>query len=101
MRARRILLPVLLGLAVYYAVFGGEYSLRELHQARKEIQVQQQELTLLRQQVDSLRARADSLENDPVTLERIARERFGMIRDGEVLYHLAEPSDSARDTMVA
>jgi cell division protein FtsB len=98
-KVRRVLLPLLLGLAVYYAVFGGEYSLLEMHRTRQEVEAQREELATLRKTVDSLRARADSLEHDSATLERLARERFGMIREGEVLYRLAEPRDSARDTV--
>jgi cell division protein FtsB len=98
-KVRRLVLPILLGLAVYYAVFGGEYSLRELHGARKEIQVQGRELAVLRQEIDSLRAWADSLQSDSATIERLARERYGMIREGEVLYKFAEPPDSAADTI--
>jgi cell division protein FtsB len=98
-KVKRLVLPTLLGLAVYYALFGGEYSLMELHSARREIKAQEQELALLREEVAYLRARADSLENDSTTLEKLARERFGMIRDGEVLYRMAEPRDSAADTL--
>jgi cell division protein FtsB len=98
-KVRRFVLPALLGLAVYYAVFGGDYSLLELHRARSEIRTQQEELDRLRGEVKHLRARADSLENDSATLERLARERFGMIRDGEILYRTSEPKDSAADTI--
>ena len=97
-KAKRLVLPTLLGLAVYYALFGGEYSLLELRKARSDIQAQEQELSLLREEVESLRARADSLENDSATLERLARD-IGMIRDGEVMYLLGEPKDSAADTI--
>jgi len=98
-KVRRLVLPTLLGLAVYYAVFGGESSLLELRKARSEITAQKQELTLLREEVEYLRARADSLQNDSATLEKFAREHFGMIRDGEVVYRMAEPRDSAADTL--
>jgi cell division protein FtsB len=97
-RIGRLLLPALLGLAVYYAVFGGEYSLLELRKARREIAEQREELRLLRRSLDSLSAWVDSLQNDSATLERLARERFGMIREGEVLYRLAEPRDTVQDT---
>jgi cell division protein FtsB len=98
-KIRKIILPTLLGLAAYYAFFGGEYSLLELRHARAEIQAQEEELSVLREEVVYLRARADSLENDPATLERLARERYGMIRPGEVLYLFNEPRDSAGDTI--
>ena len=98
-RIRRFLLPTLLGLAAYYAVFGGEYSLLELRRARAEIEIRERELVSLNKTLDSLRAWVDSLQNDSATLERLAREQFGMIREGEVLYRLAEPPDSASDTI--
>jgi cell division protein FtsB len=98
-RVRRFLLPALLGLAVYYAVFGGEYSLLELRRARSRIVTQEMELAALQTTLDSLRAWVDSLQNDSATLERLAREKFGMIRDGEILYRLAQPEDSVSDTI--
>ena len=98
-RIGRVLLPALLGLAIYYAFFGGEYSLLEMRKVRRQISVQEAELTQLRKAVDSLTAWVDSLQNDTATLERLARERFGMIRDGEVLYRLAEPRDTVQDTL--
>ena len=98
-KARRLILPALVGLAAYYAVFGGEYSLLEVRRVRENIETQEQELLKLREEIDSLRAWADSLQNDSATLERLARERFGMIREGEVLYRLAEPRDSLGDTI--
>jgi len=94
-RVRRFLFPALLGLAVYYAFFGGEYSLLELRKARAEIEAQARELETLNRTLDSLRAWADSLQNDSATLERLAREKFGLIREGEVLYRMATPADSA------
>ncbi|MEX2467866.1 MAG: septum formation initiator family protein [Gemmatimonadota bacterium] len=92
---KRTVLPALLLLAVYYAVFGGEYSIFELRQARIDVEEARVELAELRERIDSLRARADSLENDPAALERIARERFGMIREGETLYRFAAPGEAA------
>ena len=98
-KVRKLVLPTLLGLAVYYSLFGGEYSLLELRSARSEIKAQEEELTILRVENEYLRARADSLEHDSATIEKLAREQFGMIREGEVLYLLTEPSDSAGDTI--
>ncbi|MGW8268202.1 MAG: FtsB family cell division protein [Longimicrobiales bacterium] len=98
-RVRRFLLPAVLGLAAYYALFGGEYSLLELRRARAEIELQERELATLNKTLDSLRAWVDSLQNDSATLERLAREQFGMIREGEVLYRMTEPPDSASDTL--
>lgn len=89
-RLKRLILPALLLLAAYYAVFGGEHSIFEVRRTRALLVEQAAELERLRAVVDSLRLRADSLENDPVVLERLARERFGMVQDGEILYRFVE-----------
>jgi cell division protein FtsB len=92
-RLTKLLLPAVLLVAAYYAVFGGEHSLLDVRRARAEMAVAAAELDRLRVANDSLRALVDSLDTDPAMLERLARERFGMIRDGEVLYRFA-PADS-------
>lgn len=94
-RLKKAILPGLLLLAAYYVVFGGEYSWFELRDARAAVEQEEDDLAELKRQIDSLRAWADSMQIDSVTLERIARERFGMIRDGEILYRFAQPRDSA------
>ena len=97
---RKLLLPIIAGAAVYYAIFGGEHSMMELRSTRSSIREGQQALDLLQAEVDSMSARADSLRNDPLALERLVRERHGMIREGEILYRFAddvegeEPEDS-------
>lgn len=86
---------MLLAGAVYFALFGGEWSYIELQRMRKE---REQELVRLQEAerlIDSLRARVDSLENDSATIERVARERWGLIRPGERLYRF-EVADSTR-----
>jgi cell division protein FtsB len=96
---KRLVLPGLLLVAGYYAVFGGEYSYFELRRTRKALAREHAVLAERRRQIDSLAAWADSLETDPATLERLARERFGMVREGETLYQFTEPVDSlARDS---
>jgi cell division protein FtsB len=97
-RVRRLILPVLVGLAGYYALFGGEYSVFELRRARAERDSALAELARLRHANDSLTAWVDSLESDSATLERFAREHFGMIRPGEELYRFAEPDSAAPDS---
>jgi cell division protein FtsB len=88
-------MPALLIVAAYYAIFGGEYSLFELRSARAAVVAEQAALGELEARIDSLSAWADSVRTDPGTLERIAREQFGMIREGETLYRFV-PEDEGR-----
>lgn len=97
-RTVRIALVVVLGIALYYALFGGEYSVFELRRLSTRVVEEQARLDSLRQEVDSLEARADSLANDSATIERIAREKYGMIKPGERLYRFVEEDTAALDS---
>jgi cell division protein FtsB len=100
---KALVFPAALLLAAYWAVLGGEYSIFEVRRAREAREAETAELERLRRQIDSLEAWTDSLRSDPATLERLARERYGMIRSGEILYRFAEPdsglSPAGRDTL--
>ena len=101
-KLKRLIVPAALLLAAYWAVFGGEYSIFEVRRARRDRELEAAELTRVRHEVDSLGVLIDSLDSDPAVLERLARERYGMIKDGETLYRFAEPRDSGvagRDTL--
>ena len=87
---RRLLAAALGAVAVYYAVWGGEYSAFDLRRLGEEREQVAARVVETRAAVDSLRAHAALLEKDPATIERVARERFGMIRPGEVLYRFVE-----------
>ena len=102
-RLARLLLPALVLLALYWTLFGGEYSVWELRGARAELEKSRTELAALREEIDSLRAWADSLRDDPWTLERLAREEHGLVRAGEEVIRVTGapsrdslPEDSTR-----
>ncbi len=93
---KRLILPALIGLSVYFALFGGEYSVFEVRRVRADRIELEERLSALEQTNDCLRAWAEALQSDSATIERLARERYGMIRTGEVLYRITDPADSAR-----
>jgi cell division protein FtsB len=97
-RVARLVMPALLIVAAYYAVFGGEYSLFELRGARASVAEEREILGELEGRIDSLSAWADSVRSDSATLERIAREHFGMIREGETLYRFVPPEEAEADS---
>ena len=98
MRFRLVLGLVLLAGAVYFALFGGEYNVLDVQRIRREYAAEQERSRQLEAEIARLRARVDSLESDSATIERIARERWGLIRPGERLYRFEEP-DPARDSL--
>ena len=89
-RLSRTLFWAVLALAGYYALFGGRYSVFEVRDGAAERSDRQAHLDSLTKVNDALAARVDSLENDPLALERVAREEYGLVRPGELLYRPME-----------
>ncbi len=93
---RILLIRVLVALAVWYAVQGGEYSTTALIRQHRREQTIRASVDSLQRDVDSLRELKRRLQTDPSTQERIAREEFGMVRgDREILFRFVDP-DSMR-----
>jgi cell division protein FtsB len=83
-----------LAFALYFGVQGGEYGTTDLLALRRQESSERSQVQRLRQVVDSLERDATAIEHDLRVQERVARERFGMIRQGELLYRLVPPDSS-------
>jgi cell division protein FtsB len=82
---------VALGIGVLtFAVQGGEYGSTDLWRQQQKLVRLQAEVDSLQGVVDSLVAYQQLVETDAATQERIAREEFGMVKPGEVLYRFAD-----------
>jgi cell division protein FtsB len=81
--------------ALYFAFQGGEYGTLDLRQLRKEAINESTTVARLHQVVDSLERLATAIEKDPRMQERVARERFGMLKPGEFLYRLVPTGKAA------
>jgi cell division protein FtsB len=86
-------LGITVGLLVLtgFAVLAGEYSTFDWLTLRGQVAEEQSAIAELAVDVDSLERLARALETDPAAQERAAREGFGMIRDGEILYRIVPP----------
>jgi cell division protein FtsB len=73
---------------LYFALQGGEYGTLDLLQLRREEAEERANLQRLHRMVDSLSRAATAIEHNPRTQERVAREKFGMLKKGEFLYRL-------------
>lgn len=86
-RSRIAVLVVGIG-GLVFGFAGGEYSTLDLWSLRRQIRQEQEAIRRLRVELDSLRRLAEALESDPAMQERVAREAFGMLRPGEILYRV-------------
>ena len=86
MRRARVVgaLGVAGGLA--FGFLGGEYRAIDWWKLKRQVREEQEAVAQLQREIDSLAVYADSLESDSATQERVARERFGMVRNGEIVY---------------
>lgn len=84
-----ICLLVIIVLMFAFAVFGSRGVLRIL-QAEKQKQELQQQLAELQQQQKQLRIEIERLQKDKSYWEQLARTKLGMVREGELIYHIPD-----------
>ena len=92
MTPARWLAVVVLILAAVFAWTGGTFSERNYLELKRVEIVDSLRVMQLQRDVDSLRAFRDSLETNPIVLERVAREEFGMQRPGELTFTIVRDS---------
>jgi cell division protein FtsB len=80
-------------LAVGLAVFGVKESVRAW-QMRRDMHGVEREVQALRTKQAELTRTVDRLRNDPLYIEKLAREEMGMVREGETV--LKFPSQPTR-----
>ncbi len=83
----------IVGVAVFvggitFGYAGGEYSTADWRTLRRGVERGRRAIMQLEAEIDSLRVEAAALESDSTMQERAARERFGMLRPGEILYRV-------------
>ena len=86
---------VALAFALYFAIQGGEYGTTHLLELRADVRREEVEVARLKVVVDSLERAAHAIRHDRRVQERVAREAFGMIREGEYLFRIV-PGDTSR-----
>ena len=83
------LVAVVGGVAFGFA--GGECGTLDWWQLKREITAEQTALDSRTVDVDSLKQEVQAIERDPAEVERVAREKYGMLRPGELLFQIQEP----------
>jgi cell division protein FtsB len=84
MEKKRIAVYALVVLAVLFVVFLPGYS--ELHKLREDNEQLQRRIVLLEEHNDKLKEELQKMKQDPDYVEKRAREKFGVIKKGEIVY---------------
>lgn len=89
-RRRRLVYPLLASVSVVGLLFIGVYPIRTYLAQRSALSSKQQQLEVLRAQNARLDQRVQALNTD-AEIERLARERYNLVRPGEEAYALLPP----------
>jgi cell division protein FtsB len=76
-----------------FGVAGGEYATWDWWQLKRDLAHERAVLDSLTVELDSLEVEVRLLETDAATQEREARERFGMLRPGEIMFQVEIPDE--------
>ena len=81
---------------VYIFLFG-DYGAYRIWKQKKEIAQLQQTIEALHLKQHELEEVTERLKNDPEYLEKVAREEYGMIKEGEIIYKIVHSSQEERE----
>jgi len=84
---------ILFAIACCIILTPGYLKVRSL---KKEILQVQENMKRLQKENEDLRIEIEKLENDPFTIEKKAREKLGMIKEGEFKFRFVSPDTSTR-----
>lgn len=87
---KSFLILILGGFLLIWFTFIDTYSVWtriELHQRKDELKEKKEKL---KEETVILKERIENLKTDPFLLERIAREEYGMKKEGETVYKIKE-----------
>ncbi len=91
-KKKRLSRYILIGflLLILYVYGFGDYGLYRYVQLNSELSLIKQEISSLEDEMTQLEQEKVLFRNkDPEYLQRIARERFGLVKEGEKIYKLA------------
>jgi len=92
-KAIKLALIGVIGAAAFSIIFGNHGLLRIL-ELRNEGRRLEEQIAYYKMKKKLLEIRRDKLENDPFTIEKLARERLGLYRPGDVVFLFLD-ADSA------
>ena len=86
LKKRGILLTLLIGIPVFsFVMFSNKGILKRMSlESEKQEMEEKVKQALLEQR--QLQEQSKALEKDPKAIEKVAREKYGMIREGETVY---------------
>ncbi|HLR76764.1 MAG TPA: septum formation initiator family protein [Balneolaceae bacterium] len=86
--SKSFLLLIMGGVILIWFAFIDTYSLWARYKLHHRKQVLNDDIVRLKEETADLKQKIRELKNDPQLLERIAREEYGMKKEGETVYKI-------------
>ena len=80
-------------LVLVYVFLFGDYGVYRIWKQRQEIAQLERRIEELRLQKEELDRQIHFLKSDPQYIEKIAREEYGLVKEGEILYKMVPSPD--------
>jgi cell division protein FtsB len=87
-RARRVIVGALIALPVLGYVLFGSHGVVQRFRLEREKEVLKAEIEAAQKENERLRAESKALDGDMKAIEKVAREKYGMAREGETVYRI-------------
>lgn len=85
-RNRRLMTLIVLGVPLAaYLVFGNRGILQRVHLQQQKAELEAK-IRDAEAETRALQAQSKALDGDKKAIEKVAREKYGMVRDGETVY---------------
>lgn len=97
--ARALVIAAISLVAIVF--IAGDVGLWRLWKAQKELKNLRAKIEDLERRNAFLRAEIERLEKDPFAAEKVAREKYGYVREGDRVYRIVTPGDRAEMDMGA
>lgn len=81
-----VALALIINFYLILSFFFGEMGFLNANQLKRTNQEIQKEVVFFERENEGLKTRIDALLNDPETIERLARKRIGLVKEGELVY---------------
>ncbi len=88
-----IALALLINAYMLASFFLGEMGFLNASQLRSANSAIKAEVASLNQENEQLLTRIDALRNDPAVIEGLARERLGLVKEGELVYEFFDQDE--------
>jgi cell division protein FtsB len=86
--SRRLMLLLVIGAPIVLYVFLGPRGVVKRVQLQREKAVLEEQIRAAETEQRALQAQSKALEGDRAAIEKVAREKYGMVKEGETVYRV-------------